>query len=81
MILRSPITDFIVRDSVLLTVNTDVLNGQFAFTFNLPYEMSDEYGTLKFSYYAKDFPMDARGQFADIDSRWTTKCHKRNEIH
>ncbi len=73
----SPIVDFIVRDSILLTVNTEVLNGQFAFTFNLPYEMTDEYGTLKFSYYAKDFPLDARGQFSDLYSRRATKCNKR----
>jgi len=62
----SPITDFSVRDSILLTVSTDVLNGQFAFTFNLPYDISDEYGTLKLSYYAKDNPIDARGQFSDL---------------
>ena len=62
----SNITDFTVRDSILLTLNTEILNGQFAFSINLPYTLDEEYGTLKLSYYGTDFPMDARGQFQDI---------------
>ncbi len=63
---QSIVTDFLMRDSVLLTITTDILNGQFAFSFNLPNNIDEEYGTIKFSYYGMDFPLDARGQFADL---------------
>ena len=63
---QSIVTDFLLRDSVLLTLNTDILNGQFAYSFSLPYSLDEEYGTIKFSYYGMDFPMDAGGQFSDI---------------
>ncbi|MCD4683762.1 MAG: T9SS type A sorting domain-containing protein, partial [Bacteroidales bacterium] len=63
---QSIVTDFTVKDSVLLTLNTDIMNGQFAFVFNLPNNLDEEFGTLKFSYYGMDFPLDARGQFSDL---------------
>ena len=63
---QSIVTDFTVRDSVLLTLNADILNGQFAFSFNLPYTLDEEYGTLKLSYYGIDYPVDARGQFSGL---------------
>ena len=63
---QSIVTDFTVWDSVLLILNTDILNGQFAFSFNLPYTLNEEYGTLKLSYYGIDYPVDARGQFSGL---------------
>jgi hypothetical protein len=62
----SVVTDFITRDSVLLETQTEVLNGQFAFAFKLPYEMDQDYGTIKISYYAKDYPGDATGHFSEL---------------
>ncbi len=62
----SAITEFITQDSILLELETEVLNGQFAFMFNLPYEMNEEYGTLKLSYYALDYPHDASGHFSEL---------------
>jgi hypothetical protein len=62
----SAITEFITQDSILLELETTVLNGQFAFAFNLPYEMNEEYGTIKLSYYASDYPHDASGHFSEL---------------
>ncbi len=62
----SSVAEFTVRDSILVTLNTDILNGQFAFSFNMPYNINDEYGTVKFSYYAIDYPEDASGQFSGL---------------
>jgi hypothetical protein len=62
----SNITEYITQDSILLELETEVLNGQFAFTFNLPYEMNEEYGTIKLSYYAIDYPNDASGHFSEL---------------
>lgn len=63
---QSPIRDFLVRDSILLTSNTEIINGQFAFAFNLPFNFSEEYGTIKLSYYGRDYPLDARGEFSEV---------------
>ncbi len=60
------ITEFIRQDSILLEMETVVLNGQFAFIFNLPYEMDEAYGNLKFSFYSVDFPNDASGHFFEL---------------
>jgi hypothetical protein len=62
----SAIAEFITQDSVLLELETEVINGQFAFTFNLPYEMDEDYGTIKISYYAMDYLLDAAGHYSDL---------------
>lgn len=61
----SAVTSFITQDSILLELDTYVLNGQFSFVFELPAEMDEDYGTIKMSFYAKDYPIDARGNFSD----------------
>ncbi|MCD4665097.1 MAG: T9SS type A sorting domain-containing protein, partial [Bacteroidales bacterium] len=64
--LSSDIIDFFIQDSILLEFETNVVNGQFAYNFNLPYELNEEYGTIKLSYYAKDGLSDAMGHFSEI---------------
>jgi hypothetical protein len=63
---QSYVAEFNTQDSILVELETEVVNGQFAFTFNLPYEMNEEYGTIKISYYAFDFPTDASGHYSDL---------------
>ena len=63
---QSYITDFLLRDSVLLIVEAEVLNGHFSFAFQLPYELDEVYGNIKLSYYGMDYPLDARGQFSEL---------------
>lgn len=62
----SYVANYLLRESILLIMNTQVLNGQFVFSFNLPYTLEEAYGNIKLSYYAKDSPIDARGQFSDL---------------
>lgn len=57
---------FETRDSVLLEVETQVVNGTFEAEFSLPSFMFLYFGTLKISYYAEDFPEDATGHFSDL---------------
>ncbi|MBN2175068.1 MAG: type IX secretion system sortase PorU [Bacteroidales bacterium] len=64
--LSSMVRDFTVRDSVITELESEILNGQFAFSFNLPYDLEPEFGTIKLSYYAMDFPLDAHGYFSDL---------------
>jgi hypothetical protein len=62
----SYVKGFIVQDSVLAEFDTEIINGQFVFDYQLPYELAPEFGTIKLSYYAKDGLRDARGYFSDI---------------
>jgi len=63
---NSAVSTFLRQDSVLLDLETEVLNGQFAATFNLPQSMNEEYGYIKLSYYASEELKDARGQYSGI---------------
>jgi hypothetical protein len=60
------IASFLTQDSILLELDTEVLNGQFGFEFKLPNEMESAYGTIKISFYARDYPTDARGHFSEL---------------
>ena len=62
----SSIVGFAVQDSILLELEANVINGQFAYSFNLPSSLDEEYGTIKLSYYAKDGLSDAAGHFSEI---------------
>ncbi|MCD4744821.1 MAG: T9SS type A sorting domain-containing protein, partial [Bacteroidales bacterium] len=58
--------EFTVQDSILTELQTNVQNGTFQFNFNLPYMLDEEYGTIKFSYYASDEEEEARGHFSNL---------------
>ncbi|MEZ5198634.1 MAG: type IX secretion system sortase PorU, partial [Bacteroidales bacterium] len=77
---QSIVDNFPLRDSVLLTLNTEVLNGQFAFSFNLPYTLDEAYGTIKLSYYGMDFPLDARGEFSEIVVGGPASAISKNKV-
>jgi len=62
----SYIVGYLVQDSVMSEFETEIINGQFVFDYQLPYELAPEFGTIKLSYYAKDGLRDARGHFSDI---------------
>jgi hypothetical protein len=62
----SVIVPIVMQDSVLLTVETEVVNGQFSFNFSLPVDMDEEYGLLRLSYYAYNSNEDASGNYTQI---------------
>ena len=62
---NSSIAEFITRDSVLLNVETEIFNGQFALSFRLPENMDERYGKIKLSYYASDGMNDATGYYSE----------------
>jgi len=55
-----------IQDSVMLTMETEVVNGQFNFSFSLPLDMDEEYGLLRLSYYAHNSAEDASGNYNQI---------------
>lgn len=55
-----------MQDSVLLTVETEVVNGLFSFNFSLPVDMDEEYGQIRLSYYAYNNNEDASGNYKQI---------------
>ncbi|NOX45599.1 MAG: T9SS type A sorting domain-containing protein, partial [Chlorobi bacterium] len=62
----SYVEGFLVQDSVMAEFEVEIINGQFVFDFQLPYELAPEFGTIKLSYYAIDGLRDARGHFSDL---------------
>ena len=50
-----------VQDSVLVIANTIVTNGEFEIPIILPEIQTQDYGTIKLSYYATDNFTDASG--------------------
>jgi hypothetical protein len=58
--------DVIVQDSVMLEIQTEVINGQFEYSFTLPYGISQEYGKIKLSHYSFNESQDASGFFSEI---------------
>ena len=58
--------DIVLQDSVLMEIQADVINGEFEFFFNLPYDMGQEFGKLKISYYAQNNVTDAHGYFSEV---------------
>jgi len=61
----SNIAEFSTQDSVLLNVEAEVFNGQFALSFRLPENMDEKYGKIKLSYYATDGMDDATGYYSE----------------
>jgi hypothetical protein len=59
-------TDVIVQDSVILVMQSEVINGQFEYTFSLPYDISQDYGKIKLSHYSFNQNQEASGFFSDI---------------
>ncbi len=59
-------TDIIVQDSVMLELQTLVVNGELDFSFMLPLDMHEEYGQIKISYYAFNETDDASGNYSEI---------------
>ncbi len=57
--------EFTRQDSVLMEASAEVVNGQFALTFNLPTDLDEDYGKIKLSYYANDGARDAMGYYGE----------------
>jgi hypothetical protein len=47
-------------------MQSEVINGQFEYTFSLPYDISQDYGKIKLSHYSFNQNQDASGFFSDI---------------
>jgi len=62
----SPVKSFFVQNSIIYELETQVVNGQFVFEFNLPNNSYPEFGNIKLSYYANDELVDAAGHFSGI---------------
>jgi hypothetical protein len=62
----STVAAFQIQDSVIYELETEVINGQFAFSFYYPNVSYEEFGNIKLSYYAHDNLEDASGYFTGI---------------
>lgn len=62
----SHVIGFEKQDSVVYELETEVINGQFVFSFNYPNFSYEEFGQIKLSYYANDDLVDASGAFSRI---------------
>lgn len=59
----APAKEYRIQDSILVTENTEVLNGNFEITVGLPAKYNQDYGDLKLSWYAASDVTDASGYF------------------
>ncbi len=62
----SYVTDVVLQDSIMLQLQSEVVNGQFEFIFTLPVEISQDFGKIKLSYYAFGGNEDASGYYSDL---------------
>ncbi|MEZ5082558.1 MAG: type IX secretion system sortase PorU [Bacteroidales bacterium] len=63
---QSIITEFKTQDSVIVEATSEVVNGEFEISFNLPADLDENIGSIKISYYANDGLTDARGFCSNI---------------
>jgi hypothetical protein len=58
--------DVVMQDSIMMEIQSEVINGQFEYSFTLPYGISQEYGKIKLSHYSFTESQDASGFFSNI---------------
>ncbi len=58
--------DIIVQDSIMLEMQSEVINGQFEYSFTLPSNLLQDYGKIKLSHYSFNESQDASGFFSEI---------------
>ncbi len=61
-----PAMTFEMRNNILFSGKTNVVNGNFSFTFMVPRDINYTYGTGKISYYASDDTRDMNGCYTGI---------------
>ncbi len=61
-----PAMEFRMRNNILFSGKTRIVNGKFRFTFMVPREPDYSYGPGKISYYAFNDETDMNGSFGDI---------------
>ncbi len=57
---------FQLRNSIIYNGKTEIVNGQFEFSFMMPKDIAYQFGTGRISYYGTDLQTDASGYYEDI---------------
>ncbi len=63
---QNPVSNFMLRNSIINKSTVEVKDGLFEFSFMIPKDISYKYGTGRISYYATDGTTDAQGYYEDF---------------